>query len=194
MHKHLRDHGDNCHRRAVPKADTTTEDTGDTEMHFNQISGAVVDSAMKVHSELGPGLLESVYLACLVHELHQRGFRTAVQVPLPVIYDGVRLDLGFRLDILVEGCVVVEIKAVDAISPVHQAQLLTYLKSHKHVGLLINFNVVHLRDGIRRMVSGDPPETMSSESSVVSGAERRSSVSSVSSVVNSEVSTAKRAS
>ena len=79
-----------------------------------------------------------------MHELHQTGFRAAVQLPLPVIYGGLRLDLGFRLDILVEGCVVVEIKAVDAISPVHQAQLLTYLKlSHNHVGLLINFNVVH---------------------------------------------------
>jgi len=131
-------------------------------MHFNEITGAVVDAAMKVHSALGPGLLESVYLACLVHELNQRGFHTAVQVPLPVIYDGVRLDLGFRLDILVEGCVVVEIKAVDGISPVHQAQLLTYLKlSNRHLGLLINFNVVHLRDGIRRMVNGDPPEVTS---------------------------------
>ena len=115
-------------------------------------------------------------------------------MPLPVIYDGMRLDLGFRLDILVES-LVVEIKAVDAISPVHQAQLLTYLKlSHKHLGRLINFNVAHLRDDIRRRVSGDPPSTMSSESSVVSGVERRSSVSSVSSVVNSEVSTAKQAS
>jgi GxxExxY protein len=81
-------------------------------MHYNQISGAIVDSAMKVHSALGPGLLESVYLVCLVHELNQREFRTAVQVPLPVIYDGVRLDLGFRLDVLVESLVVVEIKAV----------------------------------------------------------------------------------
>jgi GxxExxY protein len=153
-------------------------------MHFNQISGAVVDSAMKVHSSLGPGLLESVYVACLVHELNQRGYRTAVQVPLPVIYDGVRLDLGFRLDILVEGCVVVEIKSVDAISPVHQAQLLTYLKlSHKHLGLLINFNVVHLRDGVRRMVSGDPPTVASAKLD-----------SSVSSVVKPEVSTAKQAS
>jgi GxxExxY protein len=150
-------------------------------MHFNKISGAVVDSAMKVHSALGPGLLESVYLACLVHELNQRGFRTGVQLPLPVIYDSVRLDLGFRLDILVEHLIVVEIKAVEAITPVHQAQLLTYLKlSHKHVGLLINFNTVHLRDGIRRMVNGDPPS--------------ESSVSSVSSVVSSEASTAKQAS
>jgi GxxExxY protein len=97
-------------------------------MHFNEISGAIVDSAMKVHSSLGPGLLESVYLACLVHELNQRGFHTMVQLPLPVIYEGVRLDLGFRLDILVENFVVVEIKAVDAISPIHQAQLLTYLR------------------------------------------------------------------
>jgi len=153
-------------------------------MHFNHVSGAVVDSAMKVHTALGPGLLESVYVACLVHELNQKGLRTAVQVPLPVIYDGVRLDLGFRLDILVEGCLVVEIKAGDAISPVHQAQLLTYLKlSHKHLGLLINFNVVHLRDGIRRMVNGNPPSGVASESSV----------SSVSSVVK-PVSIAKQAS
>ncbi len=102
-------------------------------MHFNEISGDIVDSAMKVHSALGPGLLESVYVACLVYELNQRGFRTAVQLPLPVVYRGVRIDLGFRLDILVENLVVVEIKAVDAITPVHQAQLLTYLKlSHKH--------------------------------------------------------------
>lgn len=161
-------------------------------MHFNQISGAIVDSAMKVHSALGPGLLESVYLACLVHELNQRGYRTAVQVPLPVVYDGVRLDLGFRLDVLVESLVVVEIKAVDAVSPVHQAQLLTYLKlSHKHIGLLINFNVVHLRDGIRRLVSGNPPAEVSPESSVSSVVRPVSSVSSVSSVVSPELSTAK---
>ena len=159
-------------------------------MHFNEISGAVVDSAMKVHTALGPGLLESVYLACLVHELNQRGFRTAVQLPLPVIYDGVRLDLGFRLDILVENFVVVEIKAVDAVSPVHQAPLLTYLKlSHKHLGLLINFNVVHLRDGIRRMVNGEPP-SLTPASMVVKPA---SSVSSVSSVVR-PASTVKQAS
>ena len=111
-----------------------------------------------------------------------------MQVPLPVIYDDLRLDLGFQLDILVEGCVVVEIKAVDAISPVHQAQLLTYLKlSNKHPGLLINFNVVHLRDGIRRMVSGKPPQLGSSkpsasESSVSSVVRPVSSESSVSSV------------
>jgi GxxExxY protein len=136
-------------------------------MHFNEISGAVIDSAMKVHTELGPGLLESVYTACLVHELRKRGLQTARQLPLPVNYDGERMDLGFRIDILVENTVVVEIKAVDAIHPVHLAQVITYLKlSGKYVGLLINFNVVHLHDGIRRMVQGEPP-SMSSVSSVV---------------------------
>jgi GxxExxY protein len=163
-------------------------------MHFNQISGCrgfSNEGSTRTRSRTSGERLP----ACLVHELDQRGFRTAVQVPLPVIYDGVRLDFGFRLDILVEDCKVVEIKAVDAISPVHQAQLLTYLKlSHKHLGLLINFNVVHLRDGIRRMVSGDPPSTISSESMATSGVRPASSVSSVSSVVSSEVSTAKQAS
>ena len=136
-------------------------------MHFNEISGAVVDASMKVHSALGPGLLENVYEVCLAHELNKRGLRTASQLPLPVNYDGEKIDLGFRVDILVENTVVVEIKAVDAITPVHQAQLITFLKlSRKHVGLLINFNVVHLRDGIRRMVHGEPP-SVSSVSSVV---------------------------
>ena len=122
-------------------------------MHFNETSGVVVDSAMKVHSELGPGLLESVYIACLVHELRKRGLRAATQLPLPVIYDGERMDLGFRIDLLVENAVVVEIKAVDSINPVHLAQVITYLKlNKKYLGLLINFNVVHLRDGIRRIV------------------------------------------
>jgi GxxExxY protein len=145
-------------------------------MHFNEISGAVVDSAMKVHTALGPGLLESVYEACLVHELRKRGIRTASQLPLPVNYDGERIDLGFRIDILVENTVLVEIKAVDAINPIHLAQVITYLKlSEKYVGLLINFNVVHLRDGIRRLVQGEPP--------------RSSSVSSASSVVKTLVST-----
>jgi GxxExxY protein len=139
-------------------------------MHLNQISGAIVDSAMKIHTALGPGLLESVYVTCLSYELNQRGFHTAKQVPLPVIYENARLDLGFRIDLLVENLVVVEIKAVDAISPVHQAQLLTYLKlSERHLGLLINFNVVHLRDGIRRMVNGRSPilSSVSPASSVV---------------------------
>src|SRR5258708_21058987 len=98
-----------------------------TQMHFNEVSGEVVDAAMKVHSRLGAGLLDTVYEVCLAYELNQRGFRSASQLPLPVVYRGVRIDLGFRLDILVENLIVVEIKAVDAITPVHQAQLLTYL-------------------------------------------------------------------
>ena len=110
---------------------------------------------MKVHSELGPGLLESAYQACLQYELQQAGFPSASQVGLPVVYRGVRLELGYRMDLLVEDLVIVEIKSVDAISPVHQAQVISYLKlSEKSIALLINFNVVHLKDGIKRFVNG----------------------------------------
>jgi len=110
---------------------------------------------MRVHTELGPGLLESTYTACLRYELGQAGLRSATQVGLPVVYHGVKLELGYRIDLLVEELIVVEIKSVDAVSPVHHAQLLSYLKlSGKSIGLLINFNVVHLKDGIRRFVNG----------------------------------------
>ena len=110
---------------------------------------------MKVHSELGPGLLESTYEACLQHELHQAGIGSQHQVGLPVVYRGVKLDLGYRIDLLVAGLVIVEIKSVEAISPVHQAQMISYLKlSGRSLGLLINFNVVHLKDGIKRFVNG----------------------------------------
>ena len=120
-----------------------------------QVSHAVVTAAMKVHTELGAGLLESTYTACLQYELMDAGFRSAIQVGLPVVYRGVKLELGYRMDLLVEDLVVVEIKSVDAISPVHQAQILSYLKlSGRGIGLLINFNVVHLKDGIRRFVNG----------------------------------------
>ena len=123
-------------------------------MSLWQVSGAVVDAAMRVHSVLGPGLLESAYAACLTHELRQRGLKVLCEVPLPVVYDGIKLDAGYRLDMLVEDAVIVELKAVEALAPIHQAQLLSYLKlSGKHVGLLINFHVVHLRDGIKRMVN-----------------------------------------
>jgi GxxExxY protein len=111
---------------------------------------------MKVHAVLGPGLLESAYQACLAHELRIRGFNVATQVGLPVVYEGERLELGYRIDLLVENLVVVEIKCVEAIHPVHQAQLLSYMRlSGKHVGLLINFYVAQLKDGIKRMVLGD---------------------------------------
>ena len=122
-------------------------------MSNNQISGAVVDAAMKVHSALGPGLLESAYAVCLAHELVKRGLRVNCEVPLPVVYDGVRLEAGYRLDMLVEDTVIVELKAVEALAPIHQAQLLSYLKlSGKPIGLLINFHVLHLKDGIKRFV------------------------------------------
>ena len=121
----------------------------------NEVSHAIIGAAMRVHTELGPGLLESTYTACLQYELGQDGLRSASQVGLPVEYHGVKLELGYRMDLLVEELIVVEIKSVDAVSPVHQAQLLSYLKlSGKSIGLLINFNVVHLKDGIRRFVNG----------------------------------------
>ena len=120
-----------------------------------EVSHAIITAAMKVHSELGPGLLESTYTASLQYELIDAGVQSSAQVGLPVVYRGVRLDLGYRMDLVVENTVVVEIKSVDAISPVHQAQILSYLKlSGKSIGLLINFNVAHLRDGIKRFVNG----------------------------------------
>ena len=121
----------------------------------NRITGAIVTAAMKVHSQLGPGLLESAYEACLAHELRKQGLAVAQQVALPVIYDGERIDLGYRIDLIVEDAVIVEIKCVEAISPVHQAQLLSYIRlSGRGTGLLINFHVARLRDGIQRMVDG----------------------------------------
>jgi GxxExxY protein len=123
-------------------------------VELNEISGAVVDSAMKVHTALGPGLLESTYEVCLAFELADRGFQVRTQVPLPVVYRSVHLEAGYRLDLLVEDSVIVELKAIESVLPIHQAQLLSYLKlSGKKLGLLINFNVVHLKDGIKRMVN-----------------------------------------
>jgi len=129
-----------------------------TTFHRNpaqEISHAIITAAMRVHTELGPGLLESTYTACLRHELRKAGFRSDTQVGLPVVYDGVKLDLGYRIDLLVENLVIVELKSVDAIAPVHQAQIISYLKlSGRSLGLLINFNVAHLKDGIKRFVNG----------------------------------------
>jgi len=123
-------------------------------VHVNEVSGQIVDAAMCVHSALGPGLLESAYQGCLVHELRKRGLEVRSQVILPVVYDGVTIDVGYRIDLEVAGSVIVELKAVEKLLPLHQAQLLSYLKlSGMRVGLLINFNVLHLRDGIRRLVN-----------------------------------------
>ena len=128
---------------------------GERLMTINEISGRVVDAAITVHSALGPGLLESAYEGCLLHELRKRGLKVLAQVGLPVAYDGVHIDVGYRIDLLVEDAIIVELKSVDAIHPIHRAQLLSYLKlSGKKVGLLINFNVLHLKDGIARMVNG----------------------------------------
>jgi len=122
--------------------------------HLNQISAQVVDAAIKVHSVLGPGLLESAYEACLAYELGKRGLQVEAQLALPVVYEQVKIDVGYRIDLLVEGGVIVELKSVERLLPIHEAQLLSYLRlSQKRLGLLINFNVPKLRDGIKRMVN-----------------------------------------
>lgn len=125
----------------------------------NQITGRVIGAAIEVHRTLGPGLLESAYEDCLCHELQLRGLGFERQKFLPVYYKGMTVDSGFRIDVLVHSMVVVEVKATDGISPVHEAQLLTYLRlGGWPLGLLINFNVAVLRRGIRRLVVGTLPE------------------------------------
>jgi GxxExxY protein len=120
----------------------------------DRVARGVVDAAMKVHAALGPGMLESVYEVCLAHELTKAGFVTARQVPCAVLYDGITLEAGFRLDLLVNDRVVVEIKAAERLMPVHAAQLLSYLKlTGRKLGLLLNFNVTHMRDGVKRVVN-----------------------------------------
>ncbi len=122
---------------------------------LNRITEAIIGAAMDVHRELGPGLLESAYEACLAYELIQRGFKVERQKTLPLKYRDVTLDCGYRIDLLVEGQVVVEVKAVEQWNPVHQAQVLSYLKlSGCRVGLIINFNVRMLKTGIKRFVLG----------------------------------------
>jgi GxxExxY protein len=122
-------------------------------MDPNLVTGNVIDAAMKVHTALGPGLLEGAYEACLLHELHKRDMKAFSQVVLPVRYDGITIDLGYRVDLLVEDKVIVELKAVEKVHPIHAAQLLSYLKlSGNQLGLLINFNVQHLKDGVQRFI------------------------------------------
>ncbi len=123
-------------------------------MDVNDVTGRIVDAAMKVHSALGPGLLEGAYEACLRHELISRRLDVQSQVLLPVEYYGVQIDAGYRLDLLVEDSVIVELKAVEKLAAIHEAQLLTYLRlSRKKAGLLLNFNVIQMKDGIRRLVN-----------------------------------------
>jgi GxxExxY protein len=120
----------------------------------NQLSGIIVDSALTVHRKLGPGLLERIYEQCLIQELTLRCIKIESQVILPIEYKGLRIDEALRIDILVEDVVVIEIKAVETILPVHEAQLLTYLRlSNKRLGLLINFNSPMIKDGIKRIAN-----------------------------------------
>ena len=123
-------------------------------LELNEITRAIISAATKVHSAIGPGVLESVYRKCVQHELHKRGFAVESEVKLPVHYDGLLLESGYRLDLLVEDKVVIELKSVDTLLPIHKAQLLTYLRlANKPLGLLLNFNVVHLREGIKRVLN-----------------------------------------
>jgi GxxExxY protein len=124
-------------------------------MHENDISKEIVDAAVKIHKALGPGLLESVYEVILAHELRKRGFTVDRQVPIPIHWDGMQFQEGFRADLLVQGKVIVEIKAVERVLPVAKAQTLTYLRlANKRLGLLLNFGEILLKDGITRVVSG----------------------------------------
>jgi len=126
-----------------------------SEVGYNRITGRIISAAIEVHRVLGPGLLESVYACCLMDELKYNGLYAEKQVQLPVCYKGRKLDKEFIIDILVEDKIIVELKSVETILPVHEFQLLTYLKlSGKKLGLLINFNVSSLKDGIRRKIIG----------------------------------------
>ena len=122
-------------------------------MEINQITHEILNSAYKVHTALGPGMLESSYKACLAYELRKKGLKVEEEKPVPIIYEEVKLECGYRMDLLVENAVVVELKTVDAFTDVHFAQILTYLRfDEKKVGLLINFNVKSLKNGIKRFV------------------------------------------
>ena len=132
-------------------------------METNEVTGQIIDAAIKVHTALGPGLLESAYEVCLAHELRQRGMKVQTQVVLPIQYQGLNLDAGYRIDLLVEDIVIVELKAVERMLPLYDAQILSYLRLRRlEVGLLINFNVVKLKEGLKRIVnnySGQPPRS-----------------------------------
>ena len=126
----------------------------DTSPEVERVATAIVDSSYKVHRELGPGLLESVYKICLAHELRKRGFAVELEFEVPVVYDDVTIDVGFRVDLLVDRLVVVETKAVIDMHPIFKAQALTHLKLlHLRLGFLINFNVQFIKDGLQRVIN-----------------------------------------
>ena len=124
-----------------------------SEYLYQELSQEIIGAAMEVHSILGPGMLESAYEECLLFELRQRGLKAEKQIPVPIVYKDTKLDCGYRIDILVDDKIIIELKAVEAINEVHEAQVLTYLRfSKRKVGLLINFNVKSLKSGIRRFI------------------------------------------
>ena len=132
-------------------------------MRENELAKIVVDVAFQIHTRLGPGLLESVYEAVMLHELRKRGLSVECQVPIPVAWDGIQLEIGFRVDLIVERLLVVELKSVEQIAPVHKKQLLTYLRlTDCRLGLLINFNTELIKNGISRVVNGLPNEPFAS--------------------------------
>ncbi|MEH1778847.1 MAG: GxxExxY protein [Nostoc sp.] len=123
-------------------------------MDENDLSGVIIGCGMRVHTALGPGLLESAYEECLYYELRKNGLNVGKQVPLPLIYEEVKLDCVYRLDLIVENKVIIEVKSVESINPIHSVQLLTYLKlTHCKLGLILNFNVLHLKEGIKRVAN-----------------------------------------
>jgi len=127
----------------------------ESSSNVERVAAIIVDSAVKVHIALGPGLLESVYQKCYVHELGKRGLSVETEVALPIHYDGESVESGLRIDMLVEGSIVVENKSVEKLHPLHEAQLLTYLRlSGRRIGFLLNWNSVLIKDGIKRMVNG----------------------------------------
>jgi GxxExxY protein len=134
---------------------------------LDQLTRRIIGAAIEVHKVLGPGLLESAYEACLAFELRALGYKVEEQKPLPVIYKDVKLECGYRLDLVVEDVVIVEVKAVEKLAPIHDAQLLSYLKlSGKRVGLLMNFHVRVLKDGLKRIVNEFPDSAISARSAV----------------------------
>ncbi len=133
---------------------------------FAPLGKAIIGAAMRVHSALGPGLLENAYELCLVHELDKAGLNVSRQTALPIVYDGLHLEVGYRLDVVVEGKIVLELKSVERLQALHTAQLVSYLRLGRFpLGYLINFNVTHMRDGIKRVIN---PSLLSSDTSAPS--------------------------
>ena len=128
-------------------------------MKENEIATAVVEAAYKLHTGLGPGIFETVYEVTLAHELRKRGYHVERQVPVPIVWDGLKFDEGFRADLIIDDCLLVELKSIQALEPVHGKQVLTYLRlTNKRLGLLINFGESRIKNGIKRIVNGLPEE------------------------------------